>query len=84
MHQQEIAELDKEYAADLPGFEAFVKTDAYQHMLKATSAALQTFYSDGNKQLNSSTSPVADTMRAFTQSHESEWQAFYKAQRASH
>ncbi len=83
INQQEMAALDKKYAADLPDFEAFVKTDAYQGMLKATSAAIQTFRTQAKEQLNNNVDPARDALLAIRQKHENEWKAFYKAQMAS-
>lgn len=71
-NQTELAELDKEYAADLPAFEAFAKTNASQHLYKAMGMASQTMIR--------SMSPLGEVIKAVEQKHQSEWRAFYQAQ----
>ena len=69
--QDELEALDKEYAGDLTGFEAFTKTDAAQHLFAAMGQAMLR---------TAKINPLADSFKAVFQKHESEWKALYLAQ----
>ena len=74
--QQELVALDKEYSADLPDFEVFVKTEARQHLHKAigmAEAALKGIAMEAGQFMLQPTGILL-------QKHENEWKAFYKAQ----
>jgi len=70
-NQQELEALDKEYAGDLAGFEAFTKTDAAQRFFAATGQAMPHL---------AEKNPLADSMVAVLK-HEGEWKALYLAQK---
>ncbi|MGO8918047.1 MAG: hypothetical protein ACLQJR_19275 [Stellaceae bacterium] len=71
-NQAELETLDKQYAADLPGFEAFSKSDSAQHFFKAMGAA--------SIRLARRQNPFAELMQAAAKKHEIEWKALYQAE----
>jgi hypothetical protein len=68
---QELDTLDKAYAGDLAGFEAFTKSPPAQHLFAAMGQSMVNFAKTGQP---------ADPIRTVVQKHESEWMALYRAQ----
>jgi hypothetical protein len=70
-NQAEMAAVFADYAADLPSFEAFERTDASQHLFRAIGLAIRATGNNAN--------PIAGSIKAVTQKHENEWQAAYRS-----
>lgn len=69
-NQAELEKIDQEYVGDLPGFEAFSRSDPAKHLFLAMATA-------SAKRLEQER-PIVIALQAAAQKHRSDWKAMYQ------